>query len=96
MEVKKQSLVKNVVVREDNFLMGYEPQSDLELEEPESYPRERLTATLCGKPALHQFKKGDIVAVRLNHLGYRDNDEFVNRIIIEDIKLVKELDQLYL
>lgn len=96
MEVEKQGRVKNVEVREDNVLMGYEPQCDLELEEPNSFPKERLVATLCGKPALHQFKKGDQVAVRLNHLGYRENGELINHIRIEDIKLVKELDNLYL
>lgn len=96
MEVADQSAVKNIDVREDNFHMGFEPQSELELKEPGEFSVERLVGTLSGKAALHQFKKGDLVAVNLKHWGYKKNDEFINRIYIDDIKLVKDLDYLYL
>ena len=96
MEVARQSKVKNVDVCEDDIHMGYEPQSELELIEPGNFSIEKLVGTLCGKPALHQFKKGDLVAVSLRHRGYNQNSELVNHIIIEDIKLVKDLDYLYL
>ena len=96
MEVVDQSIVKNVECCEDDCLLGYEPQSDLELKEPGRFSIERLIGTLSGKAALHQFKKGDIVAVNLSHWGYKEDGEFVNHISINDIKLVKELDYLIL
>ena len=96
MEVAHQSKVENVDVCEDNVHMGFEPQSELELIAPDSYPKERLVGTLSGKAALHQFKKGDKVAVCLSHRGYKKDGELVNRIHIDDIKLVKELDYLFL
>ena len=96
MEVAHQSKVKNINVCEDDIHMGYEPQSKLELKEPGKFSIEKLVGTLCGKAALHQFKRGDIVAVSLGHRGYNKNGELINHIIIEDIKLVKELDYLYL
>ena len=96
MEVAHQSKVENVDVCEDDIHMGYEPQSELKLKEPSKFSREELVGTLCGKAALHQFKKGDLVAVSLRHRGYNNNGEFVNRIIIEDIKFAKDLDYLYL
>ena len=96
MEVAHQSKVENVDVCEDDIHMGYEPQTELELIEPDKPSLERLVGTLCGKAALHQFKKGDLVAVSLRHRGYTNNGELVNHIIIEDIKLVKDLDYLYL
>ncbi len=96
MEVEKQSKVKRVDICDDNDHYGFEPQAELELKEPGRFSMERLTGTLTGKAALHQFKKGDLVAVRLNHWGYRKKGEFVNHIRIKDIKLVKELDHLFL
>ena len=96
MEVENKSKVKNSEVREDNVLLGYEPVSDLELKEPGRFSIERLIGTLSGKAALHPFKKGDIVAVNLNHWGYKKDGKFVNHIYINDIKLVKELDNLIL
>lgn len=96
MEVENQSKVKNVEVREDNVLLGYEPETDLELKAPGRFSIEKLVGTLSGKAALHQFKKGDLVAVKLRHWGYKRDGHYVNHIYIEDIKLVKELDQLYL
>ena len=96
MEVAHQSIVKNVDVCEDDIHMGYEPQSELELKEPGKFSIEKLVGTLCGKAALHQFKKGDLVAVSLRYWGYYKNGELVNHIIIEDVKLVKDLDPLFL
>ena len=60
------------------------------------FPSERLVGTLSGKAALHQFKKGDLVAVSLNYRGYKKVGDFVNHIFISDIKLVSDLDYLYL
>lgn len=96
MEVVHQSKVVNVEVSEDNFHMGFEPQSELELKEPGKFSSERLVGTLSGKAALHQFKKGDVVAVSLNYRGYKKVGDFVNHIFISDIKLVSDLDYLYL
>lgn len=96
MEVAHQSKIKNVDICEDDVHMGYEPQSELELIEPGKFSREKLVGTVCGKAALHQFKKGDLVAVSLRHRGYYENGKLVNRICIDDIKLVKELDYLFL
>ena len=95
MEVEKQSKVERVEVREDDFLMGYEPQCRLEIKEPGWFSMNTLSATLSGKAALHQFKKGDLVAVKLWFSGYKDKGEFVNHIRIEDIKLVKDLDNWF-
>jgi hypothetical protein len=96
MEVIDQSKIRSVEISENNLHFGYEPQSDLELKEPEEVGVERLIGTLRGKAALHQFKKGDLVAVNLSYRGYKEDGEFVNHIIINDIKLVKELDYLFL
>lgn len=96
MKVAHQSKVTNVDVCENDIHMGYEPQSELELIEPGKFSIEKLVGTLCGKAALHQFKKGDLVAVSIRHRGYNKNGELINRIIIEDIKFVKDLDYLFL
>ena len=96
MEVAHQSKVVNVDVCEDNVHMGFEPQSELELTDTDCYPKERLVGTLFGKAALHQFKKGDKVAVCLSHRGYKKDGELINRIHIDDIWLINELDYLYL
>lgn len=96
MEVENQSKVENVEVSEDNVHLGYEPQSELELKEAGRFSIERLVGTLSGKAALHQFKKGDLVAVNISHWGYKKDGEYVNHIRIQDIKLIKELDHLFL
>lgn len=96
LEVEKQSKVKRVDICDNNDHYGFEPQAELELKEPGCCSIERLTGTLSGKAALHQFKKGELVAVKLNHWGYKKKGEFVNHIRIKDIKLVKELDHLFL
>ena len=96
MEVAHQSKVEYIDVCEDDFHMGYEPQSELVLNEPGRTSCQRLVGTLSGKAALHRFKKGDRVVVCLRYWGYNKNGEFINRISIDDIKLVKELDYLYL
>ena len=96
MEVKKQGKVKRVDVSDETGLIGFELQSTLELKEPGLLSTTNLVATLSGKPALYQFKKGDLVAVNLNCHQYNKNGEFINHISITDIKLVKELDYLFL
>ena len=96
MEVAHQSEVKRVDICDETDHIGYEPQAELELKEPGRFSGERLVGTLCGKAALHQFKKGDLVAVKLSHSGYKKDGEYVNHIYIEDIKLVKNLDYLFL
>lgn len=96
MEVIDQSKIRSVEISENNLHFGYEPQSNLELKEPGECSTERLIGTLRGKAALYQFKKGDLVVVNLSHRGYKEDVEFVNHIIINDIKLVKELDYLFL
>lgn len=96
MEVEHQSKVERVDICDDTHHYGFEPQCRLELKEPGRFSIGRLEGALSGKAALHQFKKGDLVAVNLNFWGYKKKGEFVNRISINDIKLVKELDYLYL
>ena len=96
MEVEHQTKVERVDISEDNVHYGFEPQCRLELKEPGRLPMDRLVGTLSGKTALHQFKKGDLVAVKLRLWGYKKKGEFINRISIDDIKLVKELDPLFL
>lgn len=96
MEVANQSNVKCVDICEDNAFLGYYPQTELELKEPSKFSPVTMVATLGGKAALHPFKKGDLVAVRLSLWGNKENDEFVNHFYIDDIKLVKELDYLIL
>lgn len=96
MEVVNQSSVESVDICEDNAHFGYYPQAELELKELCKFSPMTVVATLGGKAALHPFKKGDLVAVKLMFCGYKKNGEFVNRIIIDDIKLVKELEDLIL
>ena len=96
MEVESQSKVKRVDVCDETSHIGYEPQSTLELKEPGRFSIFNLVATLSGKAALHQFKKGDLVAVKLRCWKYKKKGELVNHISITDIKLVKELDYLFL
>ena len=96
MEVENRSNFENVDICEDNTHIGYEPRVDLVLKEPGKPSIERLVGTLSGKAAVYPFKKGDLVAVSINFRGYKYAGEFVNHIRINDIKLVKELDYLYL
>ena len=96
LEVEKQGKLKRVDVSDETSHIGYEPQSTLELKEPGSFFTFFLVATLSGKAALHQFKKGDLVAVKLRCWKYKKKGELVNHICISDIKLVKELDHLFL
>ena len=96
MEVAHQSKVERVDICDDTHHYGFEPQCRLELKEPGRFSIDRLEGTLSGKAALHQFKKGDLVAVNLEFWGHKKKGEFVNHIRIKDIKLVKELDHLFL
>ena len=96
LEVEKQGKLKRVDVSDETSHIGYEPQSTLELKEPGRFSTYNMVATLSGKAALHQFKKGDLVAVKLTCWKYKKKGEFVNHISISDIKLVKELDYLFL
>ena len=93
LEVEKQGKLKRVDVSDETSHIGYEPQSTLELKEPGRFSTYNMVATLSGKAALHQFKKGDLVAVNLRCWK---KGELVNHICISDIKLVKELDHLFL
>jgi hypothetical protein len=95
MEVEKQGKVKRVNSC-DGTHSGYEPQCTMELKDPGRFSLNSLVGTLSGKAALHQFKKGDLVAVKLWIWKYKHHGEFVNHIYIKDIKLVKELDHLFL
>lgn len=96
MVVENQSEVRRVDISDDTCHYGYEPQSTLELKQPGRFALESLTGTLRGKAALYQFKKGDMVAVCIRFEKRKKKGEFVNCIIIEDIKLVKELGEFYL
>ena len=95
-EVESQSKVERVDICDDESSYGYEPQCDLFLKEPDRFSTNNLVARLCGKEALHQFKKGDLVAVTLRYWRVKKNHEYVTRITIEDIKLVKELKKVWL
>ena len=95
MEVEKQGKVKRVNIC-DGTHSGYEPQCTMELKDPGRFSLNSLVGTLSGKAALHQFKKGDLVAVKLWIWKYKHHGECVNHIHIKDIKLVKELDHLFL
>ena len=95
MEVEKQGKVKRVNIC-DGTHSGYEPQCTMELKDPVRFSLNSLVGTLSGKAALHQFKKGDLVAVKLWIWKYKHHGEFVNHIHIKDIKLVKELNHLFL
>ena len=95
MEVEKQGKVKRVHIC-DGTHSGYEPQCTMELKDPGRFSLNILVGTLSGKAALHPFKKGDLVAVKLWIWKYKHHGEFVNHIHIKDIKLVKELDHLFL
>ena len=95
MEEERQGMVKRVNIC-DGTHSGYEPQCTMELKDPGRFSLNSLVGTLSGKAALHQFKKGDLVAVKLWIWKYKHHGEFVNHIYIKDIKLVKELNHLFL
>ena len=95
-KVARQNEVKIEDVCDETGHIGYEPQSELELKEPGRFSIGRLVGILQGKAALHKFKEGELVAVKLNLWGYNKNGEIVNRIYIDDIKLVRELDHQFL
>lgn len=94
MEVEQQGAVQVMPVEEDGVVMGYEPQCEIHLQEPGKFAFNKLVATLGGKAALHPFKKGDLVAVCFYFWKYKENDNYVNQLIVRDIKLVKELDDI--
>lgn len=96
MEVAHQGKIKSVNISDDGSHYGYEPQSTLELKEPGRWSLESLAATLHGEAALHPFKEGDLVAVCLKTSTRMKNGEYMNHIDIEDIKLVKQLEHLFL
>lgn len=96
MKVVHQSRVKRVDICDETSHIGYEPQCKLELKGPGRFSIDSLEGKLSGKAALHQFKEGDLVAVKLEFWGHKEKGEFVNHIRIKDIKLVKELDYLFL
>jgi hypothetical protein len=95
-EVESQSNVDRVDISDDVSTYGFEPECNLFLREPDRFSTNNLVARLSGKAALHQFKKGDLVAVRLRYWRVKKNHEYVTRITIEDIKLVRELKKLFL
>lgn len=96
MKVVHQSRVKRADICDETSHIGYEPQCKLELKGPGRFSINNLEGKLSGKAALHQFKEGDLVAVKLEFWGHKEKGEFVNHIRIKDIKLVKELDYLFL
>ena len=96
MEVEEQSEVKREELCDETGHIGYEPQCTLELKDPGRFSLNSFVATVSGKAALHPFKKGDLIAVKLWIWKYKHHGEFVNHIHIKDIKLVKELNHLFL
>jgi len=96
MEVERKRRVKSVEVENETGQVGYEVRSTLELKEPSRFSLNNLVATLSGEAALYPFKKGDLVAVNLWTRKRRRKGGLVNHISIRDIKLVKDLDNLYL
>ncbi len=95
-QVEGQSEIERVEMSDDTNHYGYEPQAMLELKEPGRFSLDHLFAKLKGKAALHPFKKWDLVAVQLRFHGYHKDGNYVNNIVIDDIKLVKDLDYQYL
>lgn len=92
-EVETQSKVKSVVINDGEYSYGYEPQCMLALKSPKgSFAFDSIEAKLTGKAALYPFKKGDLVAVKLHFWRKKVNHEYVNCVIINDIKLVKDLE----
>ena len=96
LDVVNKGAIKSVEICDENNRISYEIQAELELKKPGRFSVTRLVGILCGKAALYPFKEGDLVAVNLNFWGHKKNGVLINRIYIEDIKLVKELDYLYL
>ena len=94
-EVESQSKVERVDINDGEATYGFEPQCDLCLKEPDIFSINNLVARLCGKAALHQFKKGDLVAVQLRYGRVKKKNEYVTGITIKNIKLVKELKNVF-
>lgn len=95
-EVLGQSNVKRISFTDENGEKCSYPEAQLELKQPGKFSVDNLTAKLWGKAALHPFKKGDLVAVQLRFHGYHKDGNYVNNIVVYDIKLVKDLDYQYL
>lgn len=95
-EVESQSTVKRVAYSDEETDYGYEPQCTLVLKEPGRFYLNTLAATLHGEAALHQFNKGDLVAVKLRFEKKECNNEYLNRVTIEEIVLVKKLKKAWL
>ena len=95
-EVENQSQVKRFDICDETDHYGYEPQATIGLKDPGRFSKNHLVATLHGKHALHQFKEGDIVAVQLRFSKYKKHGDWVNHISVDDIRLVKDLDYLFL
>lgn len=95
-EIENQSQIKRVDVSDGSNHYGFEPEATLKLKEPGRFSMNSLVATLKGKHALHQFKKGDIVAVQLRFNTYKKHGKWINDISIQDIKIVKDLSHLFL
>lgn len=95
-EVESQSKIERVDINDGENSYGFEPQCNLCLKEPGRFSINNLVAKLSGKAALHKFKKGDLVAVQLCYWRVLRNNEYVNLVIIKDIKLVTELNKIIL
>ena len=95
-EVEYQSNVERVHINDDKIDYGYDPQCNLELKEPGRFSLNSLVGRLHGKMALHQFKKGDLVAVSLIYTKVKSHHEYITRITIEDIKIVKNVNDIYI
>ena len=90
-EVEDQSEVERVNCSDGEIDYGFEPQCMLMLKSPGRFSVEKIAGRLHGKAALHQFKKGDLVTVKLRFWGWKVNHDYVNNVTIDDIKLVKNL-----
>lgn len=94
LEVEKQTPVESVEVN-DGYESGFEPRSVLMLKAPEIFSYDSFAAMLQGEAALHRFKKGDLVAVKLRFQAAKKNHEYYTQVVIEDIKLVKNTKPIY-
>lgn len=90
-EVEDQTEVERVDCSYGENDYGYEPQCMLMLKSPGRFSTEKITGSLHGKAALHQFKKGDLVTVKFRFWSWKTNHDYVNTVTINDIKLVKNL-----
>lgn len=95
-EVEDQTEVERVGCSEGEIDYGFEPQSVLILKSPGRFSLEKIAGRLHGKAALHQFKKGDLVIVKLRFWSWKTDHDYVNNVTINDIKLVKNLKDILL